>query len=73
VTARVITSCVKHAIDLLILHPYCSHELRTLDVGLFVPLKRALARETDKASRLDCGRIPRVEWTEMYIELAVEP
>jgi hypothetical protein len=72
VTARVITSRVKHAIDLLILQSHSSYELQPLDVGLFAPLKRALARDTDEASRLDCGRIPRAEWTEMYIELAVE-
>jgi len=34
---------------------------------VFAPLKRALAAETDAGSRLDSGRIQRVEWTEMYI------
>ena len=67
ITARVITFCIGHAIDLLILPPHCSHELQPLDVGVFAPLKRALARETDKVARLDSGRMSRVEWTEMYI------
>lgn len=67
VTARVIAFCMEHAIDLLILPPHCSHELQPLDVGVFAPLKRALARETDGVARLDSGRMSKVEWTEMYI------
>lgn len=58
---------MEHTIDLLILPPYTSHKLQPLDVSVFAPLKRALAAETDAVSRLDPGRIQRVEWTEMYI------
>lgn len=58
-----------NGIDLLILPPHCSHVLQPLDVGVFSPLKRALATETDAVSRLDLGRIKRVEWTEMYIRV----
>jgi hypothetical protein len=54
---------------LLILPLHCSHILQPLDVGVFVPLKRALAFETDATLRLDIGRIPRVEWVEMYIRV----
>jgi hypothetical protein len=39
--------------------------LQPLDVGVFAPLKRALASETDAALRLDAGRMPRVQWVEM--------
>jgi hypothetical protein len=67
ITADVIAFCMQNAIDLLILPPHCSHILQPLDVGVFAPLKRALAFETDAALRLDTGRIPRVEWVEMYI------
>jgi hypothetical protein len=67
ITANVIAFCMQNAIDLLILPPHCSHILQPLDVGVFAPLKRALAFETDAALRLDTGRIPRVEWVEMYI------
>jgi hypothetical protein len=67
VTARVITFCIGHAIDLLVLPPHCSHELQPLDVGVFAPLECALARETDKVSRLDSGRISRVERTEVHV------
>ena len=58
---------MEHVIDLLILPPHTSHMLQPLDVSVFSPLKRALASETDAASRLDSGRIQRSEWTSMYI------
>ena len=67
ITAKLIAFCMKHLIDLLILPPHCSHFLQPLDVSVFAPLKRALASETDAMSRLDSGRIARVEWTEVYI------
>ena len=63
-TANVIAHCMEHAIDLLILPPHTPHVLQPLDVSVFAPLKRALA---DAVSRVDSGRIQRVEWTEMYI------
>ncbi|KYG39584.1 hypothetical protein M433DRAFT_542840, partial [Acidomyces richmondensis BFW] len=64
ITANVIAFYIKYAIDLLILLPYTSHKLQPLDISIFAPLKRALASETDASSRLDSGRIQRVEWTE---------
>jgi len=67
ITAKCISFCVDNAVDLLILPPHCSHVLQPLDVGVFSPLKRALADETDAMSRLDSGRLKLVEWTEMYI------
>jgi hypothetical protein len=67
ITANVIAFCMQRAIDLMILPPHCSHILQPLDVGVFAPLKRALASETDAALRLDTGRMSRVEWVEMYI------
>jgi len=67
ITANVIAYCIEHTIDLLILPPHTSHVLQPLDVSVFSPLKRALAAETDAASRLDSSRIPRIEWTSMYI------
>ena len=67
ITANVIAFCMQRAIDLMILPPHCSHILQPLDVGVFAPLKRALASETDAALRLDTRRMSRVEWVEMYI------
>jgi len=67
ITANVIAYCMDNMIDLLISPPHCSHILQPLDIGMFSPLKRALAAETDNAARLDSGCISRVEWTEMFI------
>jgi len=72
ITANVVAYCMEHTIDLLILPPHTSHMLQPLDVGVFSPLKRALAAETDAVTRLDSGRIQRVEWTEMYIRARVK-
>ena len=72
ITANVISFCMEKAIDLLILPPHTSHMLQPLDVSVFAPLKRALAAETDKASRLDPGRIQRIEWVTMYIRARAE-
>ena len=52
-----ITHCIKHAIDLLILLSHTSHMLQPLDVSVFAPLKRALAKETDAVSKVNYGRI----------------
>jgi len=52
---------MENVIDLLILPPYTLHLLQLLDVGVFAPLKRALALKTGAAMRLDPHRIPRVE------------
>lgn len=62
ITASFIAYCMKHSTDLLILPPHTSHLLQPLDVGVFAPLKRALAEETDAVSRLDSSRISRVDW-----------
>jgi len=67
ITADFIAFCIDNAIDILILPPHCSHTLQPLDVSVFSPLKKALAAETDKLTRLDPGRTPRVEWTRAYI------
>jgi hypothetical protein len=61
--ANIIAHCIEHAIDLLILPPYCLYILQPLDVSVFSPLKRALAAEIDAVARLDAGRVSRVEWT----------
>ena len=57
-----------NAIDLLSLLPHTSQITQPLDVGLFGPLKAALAKETDRRLRLNLRRIPKTEWTEMYIK-----
>jgi len=71
-TATFIGFAMNHSIDLMVLPPHCTHVLQPLNISIFGPLKRALAVETDAAARLDPGRIPRIEWTEMYIRARVE-
>ena len=66
-TSQFIAYCLNSAIDIVVLPPHSSHILQPLDVAVFGPLKRALADETDSLSRLDPGRISRVEWTSSYI------
>ena len=68
ITANVIGYCMRNAIDLLILPPHTSQITQPLDVGVFGPLKRALAKQTDQRLRLDSGRISKDEWVEMYVK-----
>jgi len=48
---------MEHAIDLLILLLYTLHILQPLNISVFSLLKRALAIETNTASRLNAGYI----------------
>ncbi|KYG42003.1 hypothetical protein M433DRAFT_158411 [Acidomyces richmondensis BFW] len=67
ITADFIAFYIDNAIDILILPLHCSHTLQPLNVSVFSPLKKALAAETDKLTRLDPGRTLRVELTRAYI------
>jgi hypothetical protein len=58
---------MQNAIILLVLPPHTSHLLQRIDVGVFAPLERALACETDAALRIGTSRISRVQWVQMYI------
>ncbi|KFZ17822.1 hypothetical protein V501_01531, partial [Pseudogymnoascus sp. VKM F-4519 (FW-2642)] len=53
-------------IDLLILPPHCSHLLQPLDVGVFGPLKKYHAYETDRLHRAGINRFQRSEWVTLY-------
>jgi hypothetical protein len=57
IAVNVVTHCMKHTIDLLALPPQTLYMLLPLDVSVFALLKRALAKETDAASKVDHGRI----------------
>jgi hypothetical protein len=61
ITVNVVTHCMKHTIQLLILSPHTLYMLLTLDLSVFAPLKctGALAKETDAASRVNHGRVQR--------------
>ena len=45
VRARFIAYCMCDAIDIVILPPHSSHLTQPLDVGIFRPLKQAMASE----------------------------
>jgi len=64
VKAPFIAFCMKNAIDLMVLPSHSSHITQPLDVGIFAPLKAAMARATDRASRYEEGRVQKVDWAE---------
>jgi hypothetical protein len=57
---------MENNIDLLILPPHCSHLLQPLDVGVFGPLKKYHAYETDRLLRAGINRFQRSEWVTLY-------
>jgi len=56
---------VNHSIDLMVLPSHTSHITQPLDVGIFGPLKAAMARATDQAATFDSGRISKADWASM--------
>lgn len=66
ITANMIALCIENNIDLLILPPHCSHLLQPLDVGVFGPLKKYHAYETDRLLRAGINRFQRSEWVTLY-------
>jgi hypothetical protein len=61
-----IALCMENNIDLLILPPHCSHLLQPLDVGVFGPLKKYHAYETDRLLSAGINRFQRSEWVTLY-------
>lgn len=66
ITGNMISFCIENNIDLLILPPHCSHMLQPLDVGVFGPMKKYHAYETDRLIRAGISRFQRVEWVTLY-------
>ena len=50
ITVNIITYCIEHTIDLLILLLQTLHMLQLLNISVFSLLKRELAAETNAAS-----------------------
>jgi len=67
VKARFIAFCMNHSIDLMVLPSHTSHITQPLDVGIFGPLKAAMARATDQAATYDCGRISKADWASALV------
>ena len=57
IIVNIIAFCMTYLIDLFILFLHTSHLFQPLDVGVFAPLKCALAEETDTIFRFDSNRI----------------
>jgi hypothetical protein len=66
ITGNMISLCIDNNIDLLILPCHCSHLLQPLDVGVFGPMKKYHAFETDRLVRAGITRFQRVEWVTLY-------
>ena len=46
----------------MVLPAHSSHRTQPLDVGIFGPLKRELAKYTDHRATYHAQRIPKAEW-----------
>ena len=60
-TANFITFCMEYLINLFILLPHTLHLLQSLNVNIFMPLKRALTEKTDVVFQLNSGCISRAD------------
>jgi len=69
VSAEIVAYCLRNRIILTLLPTHSSHLLQPLDVGIFAPLKMALARCQTRLFRSGLRTIHKVEWTDHYIEV----
>jgi hypothetical protein len=61
VSARFVSFCIQHDIELVLLVPHSSHLTQPLDVGVFGPLKQAVSREMDRLLRSGIVRLEKAE------------
>jgi hypothetical protein len=66
ITAEFIPHCIENKIHLMILPPHSSHLTQPLDVGVFVALKKHMAREMYPL-RTGISRIQKVEWLTAFV------
>ncbi len=59
--------CIDNNIILFLLPPHSSHLLQPLDIGVFGPVKSAMAVQLNKLFALEISRLQKVEWVEKYI------
>ncbi len=62
VTGNFVGFCFHNNIDLVVLPSHTFQITQPLDVGIFGPLKAAMARQTDEMARYDPRRIQRSLW-----------
>ena len=60
---RFLGYCMRHVIDVMVLPPHSSHLTQPLHVGIFRPLKQAVASLTGNVARFKDGRMSRDTWT----------
>ena len=66
ITANFLAHCIQNNVRLLLLPPHTSHLLQPLDVGLFGPLKKAMASCLDPLIRTGITRLQKIEWLQYY-------
>src|SRR5947207_1398580 len=67
ISAQFVRYCLDHKIVLFLLPPHSSHILQPLDVGVFGPLKTAMATQLSKLFASEISKLQKVEWVEKYI------
>jgi DDE superfamily endonuclease/Tc5 transposase DNA-binding domain len=68
ISADFIRHCIANRIVLMLLPPHCSHLMQPLDVGIFFPLKQAIACFLDQIYRTGIARLQKIEWLESFIQ-----
>jgi len=68
ISAAFVGYCLQNRIALVLLPPHSSHILQPLDVGVFSPLKKALALRQSRLFRSGVRRIQKAEWLDHFIE-----
>lgn len=68
ITGDFIGHCMDNNIVLLILPPHTSHLTQPLDVGIFGPLKKAMASEIAPLISTGVARLLKVEWLAAFVQ-----
>jgi hypothetical protein len=68
ITSDLIGHCMDNKIVLVILPPHTSHLTQSLDVGIFGPLKKAMASEMASLISTGVARLLKVEWLSAFVQ-----
>jgi len=71
ISAQFVRYCIDHRIVVFLLPPHASHILQPLDVGVFGPLKTAMATHLSRLLATEIARLQKVEWVDKYIPARV--
>jgi len=67
ITGAFIAHCMDHNIVLFVLPPHSSHLTQPLDVGVFRPLKKYMAKELQPLISTGIARLQKVEWLVAFV------